>query len=458
MLEFDDPSRAGGDLAPRATRWLLLYPLCLLACGADEDVGGAGGGPTASPTSEPMTSEPTTSTTTPTSSASDSDSDSDATTAAPTSTGPEPTTGTTDTSTTGPEPEPLTVDCKAPPVGAKAAQYSHQPAAAGGAPAYTWTAQGLPAGLAINANTGEISGAPEQAGDFVFELGVTDSEGAMAATICPGVTINDQLGVDLDAMTGPCITAGESITDYLLGGDGSPVECVAPQGLGDGVLPDGLTIDKETCEITGTITATRYGTWAWIVRARQSGVDVFAPYCATQDKQAVNAYEIVGNHSGKLDNELEPLLLKAKLDAPLRLDGDADPGFVVDKGACGNSCFFGFAYKISPSPFGTGACNEDKDKCFGLCPLIADANEPDGDKQIGCSLVPAMGMKTGFAHEMWAKGDPVPVGFATRPFVLQWSVDYCLSDLQAQCAGKDAILANGDGSNLEFAVIVRPQP
>lgn len=448
MFGPDDRSRA-----PRAARWLLLCPLTSFACGADEDVGGGGGGgPTASPTTDL-----TTSTTDPTTSSSTSGTD--ATTMVPTSSGTsDASTGTSDGTSTGPAPDPLTLDCKQPPLGAKAAMYSHQPSAAGGVPGYTFTAMGLPPGLAINANTGAITGVPEETGDFVFELGVTDSEGATAMTSCPGVTINDQLGVDLDAMTGPCITAGESITDYLLGGDGSPVECVAPQGLGDGSLPDGITIDSATCEITGTITDTRYGTWAWIVRARQSGVDVFAPYCATQDKQAVTAYKIVGSHSGQQDNELDPLILASKVGDPLRLDGDADPLFVVDKGACGNSCFFGFAYKVSPSPFGTGACAQDKDKCFGLCPLVADANEPDGDKQIGCSLVPAMGLKTGFAHEMWAKGDVVPDGFATRPFIVQWSIDYCLSDVQANCAGKAAILANGGGSNLEFPVIVRPQP
>lgn len=447
MFGSDERSRAS-----RAARWLLLCPLTTFACGSDEDVGGGGGGPTASPTTDL-----TTSTTDPTTSSSTGDTD--ATTMVPTSGGTSDTsTGTTDGTSTGPAPDPLTLDCKQPPLGAKAAQYSHQPSAAGGVPGYTWTAMGLPLGLTINAGTGEITGVPEETGDFVFELGVTDSEGVTAMTSCPGVTINDQLGVDLDAMTGPCITAGESITDYLLGGDGSPVECVAPQSLGDGSLPSGITIDSATCEITGTITDTRYGTWAWIVRARQSGVDVFAPYCATQDKQAATAYKIVGSHSGQQDNELEPLILASKLSDPLRLDGDADPLFIVDKGACGNSCFFGFAYKVSPSPFGTGACAQDKDKCFGLCPLIADANEPDGDKQIGCSLVPAMGLKTGFAHEMWAKGDVIPDGFASRPFIIQWSIDYCLSDVQANCAGKAAILANGGGSNLEFPVIVRPQP
>lgn len=448
--------------APSTARRRLLCPLWMLACGqlacsTDEDVGGSGG-PTASPTTDPVT-DPTTSTTTPTTSDSDASSDSDATTIVPTSTSePDSTTGTTEVITTGPGPEPLTVDCKLPPVGAKAASYSHQPGAAGGVPGYTWTAMGLPAGLAIDPSSGEISGIPEESGAFVFELVVTDTEGVMAQTSCPAVMINDQLGVDLDAMTGPCITAGESLADYLIGGDGSAVECIAPQSLGDGVLPAGITIDKATCEITGTITETRYGTWAWIVRARQSGVDVYAPYCATQDKQAAKAYKIIGSHSGKQDNELEPLTLPIKIADPLRLDGDADPRFVVDKGSCGNSCFFGFAYKVSPSPFGTGDCAQDKDKCFGLCPLIADANQPDGDTQIGCSLVPAMGAKTGFAHEMWAKGDVPPVGFATRPFVLQWSVDYCLSDVQAQCAGKAAIVANGDGTTLEFPVIIRPQP
>ena len=110
------------------------------------------------------------------------------------------------------------------------------------------------------------------------------------------------------------LVAGESLLDYISGGDGTPIECVAPKGIGDGTLPAGITIDKTKCTIAGSITETRYGTYAWIVRARQSGVDVFAPYCATQDKQAPKAYTIIGNHSGKLDNELEPLVLATKAD------------------------------------------------------------------------------------------------------------------------------------------------
>ena len=446
-VRHDPPSTARGRVRSLAIVCIALGSLGLGACGNDEDPGGG-----SDPTKPPVDPSTSSTTETPTSSTGETDpvpttGDSDSTTGDP----PDPTT------TTDPPPDPLTVDCGEPPAGAAAAKYSHQPTAAGGTPGYTWSANDLPEGLTIDPDTGLISGAPTGPGDYMFELTVMDSAGMAAKTGCPAVTIGDKFGVDLEAIPGPCITGEDSLLDYVVGGDGTAIECVAPKGIGDGTLPAGVTIDKTACTITGAITETRYGTFAWIVRGRQSGVDVFVPYCATQDKQAPGAYDIIGSHSGGNDNELEPLELSAPVDQPLRLDGDADPTFLIDKGACGASCFFGFLYQVSPTPFGTGACTMDKDKCFGLCPLVADANEPDGDKQIGCSLVPAMGPKTGFAHEMWAKGDVVPDDFNSRPFILQWLIDYCVSSVMGECTGKDAILANGDGSNLAFPVIVRPQ-
>ncbi len=427
---------------------LPLASLLSLACGTDDDAGGGSGD---SQTTKPPPDPTTTTTDVPTTSG-------DSETVVPTTGEPDPTTGEPPTSTTGPQPDPLVVDCGAPPAGAQAAKYSHQPTAMGGTPAYTWSASGLPDGLAIDVGNGNITGAPTTTGDYTFELTVTDKDGTSALATCPPVTINDQLSVDLGAMLGPCITEGESLLDYVKGGDGSPIDCITPKNIGDGTVPTGLSIDKTTCTQQGKITDPRYGTYAWIVRGRQSGVDVFVPYCATQDQQAAKAYSIVGNHSGGTDNELEPLVLDVDPDAPLRFDGDADPAFVVEKETCGASCFFGFLYQVSLSPFGGGACTTDKDKCYGLCPLVADANEPDGDKQIGCSLYPAMGPKTGFAHEMWAKGDVLPAEFKTRPFVLEWLIDYCITNVNGECSGKDAILANGASSNLAFAIIVRPQP
>ena len=189
--------------------------LTLAACGNDEDVGGSSD----SQTTKQPTSDTSSTTDTPTTGATDSD------TVLPTTTTDEPqTTGTTDATTTDMPPDPLTVDCGAPPSGAKAAKYSHQPSAAGGTPSYTWSATGLPAGLTIDPGSGEISGASQEVGDFAFELTVMDSGGMSAMTTCPGVNFNDQLGVDLDAIDGPCLVAGESLLDYISGGDGTPIE------------------------------------------------------------------------------------------------------------------------------------------------------------------------------------------------------------------------------------------
>jgi hypothetical protein len=53
--------------------------------------------------------------------------------------------------------------------------YSFTAAADGGTPPYRWSATGLPAGLAINAATGQIAGMPSAAGDFPIALTVVDA-------------------------------------------------------------------------------------------------------------------------------------------------------------------------------------------------------------------------------------------------------------------------------------------
>lgn len=432
--------------------WGLLGVALVAGCGGDEDAGGSSYGGSASQTTQQGT-DATTGTTAETPTTSASVTATDGTTSASAT--------DTDGTTTTTGPAPLVVDCGTPPGGAQGATYKHQPAASGGVPGYKWSATGLPPGLMIHPNTGLISGAPSGPGDFAVEITVEDVQGTMAMTTCPSITIADQLAVDYDGLFGggPCVVAGgKTILDYVSGGDGSPISCSVPGGLGNGALPMGLAVDPDSCAIVGAIAETRYGGWAWMVAAQQSGVTVYAPYCATQAQQAPKAYDIVGSHSGKTDNELEPLVVKFAAGDPLLFDGDADPLFEVTKGVCGDSCFFGFLYKVSQSPLGTGACKSDKDGCFGLCPLVADPNQPDGDTVMQCSLLPKMGTpKIGFAHEMWAKGDVAPAEFQGRPFIVQWSVDYCLSSTQADCQGKDAILANGAGSNLEFPVIFRPQ-
>lgn len=62
------------------------------------------------------------------------------------------------------------------PVGALNVPYSTNPlAAAGGAPPYTWTAAGLPAGLRIESATGAIVGTPAAAGTFPIAITLSDA-------------------------------------------------------------------------------------------------------------------------------------------------------------------------------------------------------------------------------------------------------------------------------------------
>ncbi|MEZ4381177.1 MAG: Ig domain-containing protein [Nannocystaceae bacterium] len=426
---------------------LLAAPCALLlaACNGDDEGVGSSATYTTSATSTTSTSSTGSESESDTTTASGSESDSDTTT-------------TTTTGETTAVPDPLVIDCLEPPGAAVDADYSHSPEVSGGVPGYSWGADGLPEGLTINEFTGQISGAPTTPGDYAIDLTVTDSDGAVAMTTCPLVTVGDKLSVDLDGLDGPCITAGGSLLDYVSGGDGSGITCTTPGGTGNGKLPAGITVDAASCAIEGTIAETRFGTWAWIVRGEQSGVEIYVPYCATQGQQAADAYSIVGTHSGGAGDELTPVSATFTPGEPLKFDGDGEPRFEVTT-ECGNACFYGYFYSVSSSPFGGGACQDDADGCYGLCPLIDDPNEPDGDKAVSCTLLPEMNLpKEGFAHEMWAKGDVPTEDFADRAWILQWGIDYCVSTSDVACTSKDNIIANGKDTNLEFAIIMRPEP
>jgi hypothetical protein len=93
---------------------------------------------------------------------------------------------------------------------------------------------------------------------------------------------------------------------------------------------------------------------------------------------------------------------------------------------------------VGASPFGGCAV----EPCYGLSPsgLIDDANDDP----------------IGFSHEMFALGPEVSSAFETRPFVLSWDLDYCISDDGQTCSGVQNIEANGNG-HLRFGVIMLAQ-
>ena len=137
------------------------------------------------------------------------------------------------------------------PEGEEGAFYSELFMAAGGTEpyVYTITAGGLPPGLALDPNSGAVSGTPTTAGIFDFAISAVDFEfcigsqdytiiinpvGCPAIDISPPVLPNAESGVPYSET----LTATGGVAPYLW-------------FITAGAMPDGLTLDQATGEISG---------------------------------------------------------------------------------------------------------------------------------------------------------------------------------------------------------------
>jgi hypothetical protein len=327
------------------------------------------------------------------------------------------------------------IDCADPPLAAVGAAYDHELALVDDlGVSWTWSATGLPPGLAMGPLGGDISGSPEEEGDFEVQVTVAhaDDTGTTSCTISVGAA----LSVDLEALGAPCITEDDDVNDFVVGGDGSPLTCSTPGGPGEGRIPDGIGVGEDSCAIEGT-TDDAYGTWVWITQLRQSGLRVPVPYCYTIEDQPPGAYTITGSHSGGTDNHLEPAVVTFGPGEPLSYGGDGDPLFSVVQETPLAPLHFHFSFSIAASPFGD--CGLDD--CFGLTPTTVLTNASDEN--------------IGFSHELFALGDTVPREFEDRPWVFTLETFYCLADNGTDC-NDDNFLANGNGE-LRFGVIMVPE-
>jgi hypothetical protein len=202
--------------------------------------------------------------------------------------------------------------------------YSFHLAASGGIPPYTWAANGLPAGLSLDAGSGLISGVINAAGSLSFTIRVVDSAAASAVNLfhlnvslstLPSIQISglpsnanpaQQFGLQVSLATAfPVALSGQAILTFSPdsgNGDGTV------QFAGGGTTASFTIAAGDTSATFSTPLALQTGTVAGIItvslRLQAGGVDVTpspAPTVSTQINRAapvITSATVVRNSGG----------------------------------------------------------------------------------------------------------------------------------------------------------------
>jgi hypothetical protein len=142
--------------------------------------------------------------------------------------------------------QPLKIAPVTVPAGEVGVPFALSPGAAGGKAAYTWSAASLPAGVAIDAATGRLSGSPSTPGSFPVKLTVTDSLGL---TDSADVTLVFAPKLSVKPSTVRPAKVGRAFALRLAATGG-----VAPRTwkIVRGALPAGLHFSQRTGAFSGT--------------------------------------------------------------------------------------------------------------------------------------------------------------------------------------------------------------
>ncbi|MDY0903604.1 putative Ig domain-containing protein [Pedobacter sp. CFBP9032] len=146
--------------------------------------------------------------------------------------------------------DPLVLPTATLASGVKGSVYPMQtiPSATGGTTPYTYSATGLPLGLAFNPATREITGTPTESGTFTIQVTVTDAAGKTATTNY-AITVIDPL-----VLPPATLANGTENVAYPVQNIPAATGGVGPYTYTAIGLPPGLSFDPATRDITGTPT------------------------------------------------------------------------------------------------------------------------------------------------------------------------------------------------------------